>query len=173
MADVDIVDSSQADILDAVERFYSRVLKLPAASLFPSQQPMAPPAGLPGGNFWLTVTVGDGSFPLEEQFPEQLREEVEITVTGFSRVELDEKGRDHKLLKDAERGLLAIKRKILSIIGQQLKKPDGTPIGADRIYARRATRPEAVSNERDNLGTVSVSFALAFDWELPEAPGDD
>jgi hypothetical protein len=174
MPDADTIqDCDQSDILEAVERFYTRVLKLPKDSLFPSQQPMAPPVGLPGGSYWLTVTIGDGSFPLEEQFPEQLREDTTFTVTGFTRVQLDEKGRDHKLLKDDQRGLLRIKRRMLSIVGQQLTLDDGTPIGADRVYAVRASKPEAVSNATTNLGTISVTFGLAYDWDLPEAPGDD
>lgn len=173
MAADTIQDCDQTDILEAVERFFTRVLKLPKESLFPSQQPMAPPAALPGGAYWLTVTIGDGAFPLEEQFPEQLREDSTFIVTGFTRVQLDEKGRDHKLLKSDERGLLVIKRKILSIVGQQLQLANGTPIGADRVYAIRASKPEAVSNQTVNLGTVSVTFGVAFDWDLPEAPGDD
>lgn len=170
-----IHDCDQSDILESVERFYARVLKLSKDSLFPSQQPMAPPAALPGGDYWLTVTVGDGTFPLEEQFPEQLVEDTDFIVTAFTRVQLDETGRDHKLLKHEQRGLLRIKRKILSIIGQQLALDDGTPIGADRVYAVRASKPEALVNPAKgiNLGTVSVTFRLAFDWSIPEAPGDD
>ncbi len=174
MPDADTIqDCDQSDILKAVERFYTRALKIAKDSLFPSQQPMTPPAALPGGNFWLTVTIGDGTFPLEEQCPEQLREDMDFTVTGFTRIALDEKGRDHKLLKSEERGLLLIKRKILSIVGQQLALDDGTPIGADRVYAVRASKPEVVSNPATSLGTVSVTFRLAYDWDLPEAPGDD
>jgi hypothetical protein len=174
MPDADTIqDCDQSDIWKPSSASILAFSSCRKIASFPVNSPWPHRWGFPGGSYWLTVTIGDGSFPLEEQFPEQLREDTTFTVTGFTRVQLDEKGRDHKLLKDDQRGLLRIKRRMLSIVGQQLTLDDGTPIGADRVYAVRASKPEAVSNATTNLGTISVTFGLAYDWDLPEAPGDD
>lgn len=164
---MDIQDTDGVEILEAIERLYAKRLKLPKDNLFPTVQPLAKPAHEPGGAFWLSIAISDGQFPLEEQFPEQCREDLRFVVTGYTRMQLDEGGRDRKLLTDLTRGLFAIKRKILSIVGEELARKDKTPISADRVYAVSAAKPDHDASK--GIGWISVTFGVSYDWNLTEA----
>jgi hypothetical protein len=42
-----------------------------------------------GGEFFIGVNLGDGSFPFDEEDDEQLREETAFTVMAYTRMQAD------------------------------------------------------------------------------------
>lgn len=168
-----IADVDQTAVLKSVERFYKQRLRLPDRSIYFAVEPLNPPVAEPGGDFWIAMGLDDGDFPFDEQDDEQLREDFRLKVFGFSRIQLDQANRDHQFLFDKRRGALAIKRKLLLIVGEQLTLPDGTPISASRVEVRRSVKP--TYDPSQNVGWAGVVLGIDFDWSLDEAEdfGDD
>ena len=86
-------------------------------------------------------------------------------VTVFSRVRLDQPNRSEKVLKDASRGLLVLKRRILTALtGHDLQDADGNEILINLIAPVTATRP--TFDPREHVASVSLAFSTDFEWNL-------
>lgn len=166
-------DATQDEVFESIMRFYRGRLKLPTESVYPTIEPLSAPAIPPSGNFWISVALGDGQFPEEEQDDEQLREEIAFTVTGYSRIALDRATRETEFLFAKERGANYIKSRLLLIVGHQLTDPEGTGIAASRVWARTSHR--ATYDATQSIGWVGITFGVDFDWHIAGAEdlGDD
>lgn len=121
------------------------------------------------GDFWVRVQFEEGSF-LDGQFQAgggegQCREFGEALVVAFSRIRTDSTDRDTNLLHHERRGLLAIKKRLLTaLVGQQLFDDQGNALLANLIYAKRSIAPKY--DPEKATGWIGVSFGLDFDWDL-------
>ena len=102
---------TQQEVVAAIILQLRTSLGLGASQVFEVVDPMAPPSIPPGGDFFVTVAVSHGTFAASEQMPGNITEEGTVTVTGYTRIKLDQVP-DTNLLQDAARGLFFIKKKI-------------------------------------------------------------
>lgn len=171
MAEFD--NATKAEVLAAVMRFYKTQFGLPDNAIFPTVEPLNPPAIPPGGDLFFSVSLGDGSFPFEEQDDEQVREDTDFIVTGYTRMQLDRANRDESFLLDPKRGALAMQAKLLLIVGQELTREGGAGLLASRVYAKRSHRPNY--DAQKGIGWTGITFGVEFDWKIEGAEdrGDD
>lgn len=167
------VDATQAEVVEAVLRFYRQRLNLPEQLVYPTIEPLNPPQLPSGGDFWISVAPGGGTFPFEEQDDEQLREELELVVTAYSRMSLDRTSREQAFLFDPRRGAFWLKSRLLLIVGQELTDAEGQGLIASRVVAHSATKP--TYDPQQGIGWVGVVLGVEFDWALAGAEdlGDD
>ncbi len=166
-------NADKIEVLESVLLFYRQRLELPEDAVFPTVNILAPGEALPGGEFFITITVGDGQFPLEEQDDEQLRENCQFTAMAFLRKTADWGGRDTQFLLDRRRGALALQNRLLLIVGEELKDPPGDFLIASRVYAVGTIAP--TYDDVKLLGWTGVRFGVEFDWSIEGAEdlGDD
>lgn len=163
------IDVDQTTVLEALISRLKDRLQLSDSHCYETVNPLDPGPAPPGGDFFVTVSTGDGSFDEDMQIgggEDQLREECEVTVTGYSRIKLDRTGHDKKLLHDEIRGLLkAIKGKILkALVGQDLQDDDDNYFLRDHIRARRSSQPD--HDREKGIGWISLTFVVSWDWDL-------
>jgi hypothetical protein len=166
------VDVDQTTVMAALIARLKDRLQLAESHCYETiNPPHAPPVAPPGGDFFVTVLVGDGAFDEGMQDAggeEQLKEECEVTVTGYSRIRLDRVGHDTLLLHDDLRGLLkAIKFKILkALVGVDLQNEDDEYFLRDMIRVRRAS--QADHDKDKGIGWISIVFVVSWDWDLAD-----
>jgi len=165
-------DATQAEVFQAVLAFYRQRFNLPPECVYPSIEPLNPPLVPPGGDFWISVAIAEGEFPHEEQDDEQLFESSALTVMGFTRMQLDQANKETAFLFDPQRGALAIKAKLLLIVGHQLEiadgaNPEGAGITASRVFARRSIKPSY--DDQNGVGWVGIVVGVDFDWHVAGA----
>lgn len=91
-------------------------------------------------------------------------EQTGVIVTVFSQMRLDRPDADSKMLTDETRGLLALKRQILSALsGRQLQDADGNNILTTVMRPINASHPGRAAEE---TGAFSVAFSTDFVWDL-------
>lgn len=165
------VDVTQEVVLDRIiERLRSQ-LALNDRQCYETLDPNSPPAVPTGGEYFLTVAPGDGEFPDGEQAAENITEDWSVTVTAFSRIHLDQTDHDKEVLRNASRGLLAVKKKVLAaLVGHDLAEQDTDTFLRQLLYISRCGRPELVSRDGANRGialaTLQLDFGVSFDWDL-------
>lgn len=123
----------------------------------------------PGGNYFLTVALGGGTFNDAEQIPQNCTEDGEFTVSIYTKIKTDSAGHDGYLLTEASRGLLPIKRLVLkALVGKDLQNANDYLFLREWIKALRSTPPDIVKAPNDDLplGRLQITFALRFDWDL-------
>jgi hypothetical protein len=166
-------DITQEEVLGQVVEHLRAALHLGPTQCVEAIEPSAPPGIARGGEFWVTVSPNEGQFPEGEQAPGNITEEWGVTVTAYSRIRLDPTDTDEKLLRDAARGLLEAKRRILAaMVGQDLQS-DRTPPTAflrNLVYASYCSRPQY--DDAKNVGWISVDFGIHFDWDLSGELGE-
>ena len=122
----------------------------------------------PGGDYWVTVFVGPGSFDVPMQIgggANQCVEMMPVTISAYSRIRLDPTERANRQLHEAARGLYPLKKKLLkALVGHDLLDEDGNTFLRQLIYALRSSLPE-VDNQA-GWGRISVEFGLEWDWDL-------
>jgi hypothetical protein len=163
------VDVEQVAVLTAVVTRLQTVLSLNDRNCYPVARSQDVPTIPPGGDYWLTVAPGGGTFVDEEQAAGNVTEDSEIVVSGFTRIKTDSTSHDAYLLMDDARGLLAVKKLILgALVGQDLVDEDGNTFLRWLLHARRCDGPDLIVAGRDgvNCGVVRVSFGVQFDWSL-------
>lgn len=142
-------------------------LKLADSQCVEAIEPDAPPHIARGGDFFITVSPGDGMFIDGEQQIGNITEEWSVAVTAYSRIRLDPSDTDEKLLRDTARGLLEAKRLILkALVGQDLTDADDSTDTFLRqlLHAERCGRPRY--DDKQNIGWLSIDFGVHYDWEL-------
>ena len=76
---------------------------------------------------------------------------------------------DRNMLMDATRGLLPIKKAILSAMcGQDLEDADGNTFLRQLIYAQGCSAPDIVQlpGSEATYGRLSIMFGVSWDWDL-------
>jgi len=162
---VDIrIDVTQETVLEAVVDQLRTQLGLNRRTCWETLEPLAPKIPK-SGEFFVTVSPGPGQFVEGEQQVGNITEQWTITVTAYSRIKLDSTDHDEKLLRDARRGLLQAKRKILqSLVGQDIQDPDRDVFLRQLLYAISCSRPEHDSSK--HIAWISLEFGVDFDWDL-------
>lgn len=167
------VDTDQADVLQAIVDLLIGVgyLNLTDQTCFMTIYPELP--NQPTGNYYVTVSPTDGTFP--EQFQigggvNQCTEETGVLVTIWSQLKLDRNGRDVRMLTDDTRGLLRLKKKVLRALvtaDPQVNTPGqgGTnSVLRNLMLARRCAVPE--HDPKNGYGCIALLFEVVFDWDL-------
>jgi len=166
------IDVDQTTVLEAIIARLQDQLQLSDSHCYETISPLEPGPAPPGGDFFVTVSIGDGVFDEGMQDAggaEQLNEECEVTVTGYSMCKLDRVGHDHKLMHDELRGLLkVVKLKILkALVGVDLQDEaddEDNYFLRDMIRVRRSTRPD--HDPKKGIGWISITFVASWDWDL-------
>lgn len=123
----------------------------------------------PGGEFFVSVSPGDGEFPEGHQIggaENQCTEDGTIVVTMFSRMQLDGADYAPSMLRDESKGLMEIKRLVLkALVGW-----DATTADDESTFLRQlitvlsSTAP--MYDEKNGYGFLSLTFRAGFDWDL-------
>jgi len=162
-------DISQADALDAVVLRLQTALTLNERQCYPVARAQDVPSIPVGGNFWLTVAIGGGTFIPEEQSAGNVTEDADCIVTAYTRIRTDSTSHDRDLLLDDARGLLAIKKLILAAMcGHDLLDPEGDSFLRQLVFARNCSNPDKVNipDATGAFGQIQITFGIMFDWSL-------
>lgn len=163
------IDGAQDLLIESLVARLREALGLSDSQVYQTWEPLSPqfPAG---GDFSVSVAIGDGSFDLdlwEGGGRHQTCEQATVIVTGYSRVKLDRPDHWQKILRDESRGLLVVKKKILDVCcGYDLLDSSGNSLLRNPLYPLHAYRP--TYDKQASIGRVSIEFATDFDWELTD-----
>ena len=163
------VDVEQSVVYSAVVARLRTALGLTDRQCYEVTDPNAAPILPTGGDCILTVSPGSGGFVDEEQVIGNTTEFTEVIVSGYTRIRTDSTNSDKFLLLDEQRGLFAIKKKILkALVGQDLEDTEGNKFLRQVCFATRADVPQMVErNDTGNIyGCIRVTFGVMFDWDL-------
>lgn len=126
-----------------------------------------PPANV-SGNLFCQVSATDGEFPEDLQAgagENNLQEYAGVVVTVWSKIKLDRTGKTEALVLDPNRGMLAIKKKILTALKpQNLVDPDGYWLLTNFLMPRSCSAPRY--DEKFDGGTMALHFSTDFAWSL-------
>lgn len=167
----DRTDIKQDELHNVIIRLFREALDLSESRCYEVTEPDQLPKVPSGSEYVLTLCFGDGDFPIEQQHSEQCCESLDLTVTAFSRVNLDSSNTDRMLLHDDRRGLLILKHKILKAVFDDPDPARESGQGFLRSYlsVRRSIRP-GVASVGDKgvitVGRVAVVFDVTWDWDL-------
>lgn len=192
------VDITEAEVMEIVVDYLRTTLDLNERQCYETVSPLTPPLA-PLSEWWLSVSPGEGNFDEAMQSGggrHQVTEEWQLLVTGYTRIRLDSTDRDMQVLREANRGLLQIKRRILWAMAQiDLHKPyvEEPIVGWDEmtpeekiIAAREAARGRRANigdtfqrkflvvrhagkpdyDEKNQVGWLTVFFEMSHDWDL-------
>lgn len=164
------IDVTQEEVLGYLVRHLRLALDLNERNCFETINPMGVKLP-PGGEMFVTVAPGKGQFVVEEQAPEQCTEQWDVIVTVYSRIRLDSTGHDQALFRDAARGLLGMKRKVLEVtVGVDLATDGHTPPAQPDTFLRQwlhavsSTPPDY--DAQQEIGWLSITFGVDYDWQL-------
>ena len=162
------VDITEAEVMEIVIDHLRTTLELNERQCYETVSPLTPPKN-PLSEWWLTVSPGEGNFDEAMQSGggrHQVTEEWQLLVTGYARVRLDSTDHDMQLLREVNRGLLHIKRRILWAMAQvDLHKIDSDDtFQLKYLVVRHAGKPEY--DEDRQTGWQTVFFEMSHDWDL-------
>lgn len=166
----DRIDTTQSLVLQRAVARLREALDLPEARCYETLEPLVDPEIPKGGDYFLTVSPGDGHF--DEGMQDgggrgQLMERSSFTVTAYTKIRLDRGDHATHLLQKVHRGVLHLKRKILAaLVMEDLADEDGRPILRHPLYALQAWRPRY--NHQTGIAMIAVGFGTDFDWDLLE-----
>lgn len=163
------VDITQDVVLERIATRLRSELDLTESQCYETMEPEEPPAVPTGGGYFLTVAPQESQFVEEQQHPVQCMEQWAVAVTIYSRVHLDQTGRNQNALRDAARGLLAIKKDVLAaLVGHDLATSDGDVFLRQLLYARSCTAPRAMDKADGalTLAVMTITFGVDYDWDL-------
>jgi len=159
------VDVTQDAVLNRLVEHLREALGLDKRQVYETLEPTAPPIIPKGGPYFVTVAPGAGQFVTGEQQIHNVTEEWSVVVTGYTRIKLDSTDHDEKVLRDAKRGLLEIKRLLLkALVGQDLTTKYSEEFLRNLLYARNVTNPQ--HDRTKGIGWISIEFGVDFDWDL-------
>ena len=167
------VNVNQIEVLEAIAEHLAQELGLDPRQAYVTLSPENP-AIPPGGDSWYAVSPGEGRFDTElatADVREQLNEDTVVSITGYTRLFLDDADRDAQLLLEETRGLLAVKKSILdAMAGADVKLDDGDTFLRELMTPQFASAPQKGTIDPDDLclpiAWISVDFSCSFDWDL-------
>jgi hypothetical protein len=165
------IDVDKAVVLERVVAQLRSALNLNDRQVYETLSPDFLPKIPGGGEFFIAVSPLPGDFIDGEQIENNITEEWGVAVTAYTRVFLDSTDRDEKMLRDTNRGLFAIKKKILrALVGQDLQTDEGDTFLRQLLYARTCRQPDAAETPERKIpiGRITLEFGVDFDWELTE-----
>lgn len=162
------IDSTQDAILTAVVARLREILQLGEALCYETLEPLTDPPIPKGGEYFLTVSPGDGTFDEALQAGGgrfQVTELGSVTVTAYAKIRLDPGDRATEILHTVGRGMAHIKAAILdALVGHDLEDAAGDLLLRHPLYAMRSWRPQY--NPDTGIARVAVGFGVDFDWDL-------
>lgn len=165
----DRTDIMQGEVHQIILRTLRQSLDLTEARCYEVTRPDQLPKVPSGSEYVLTVTFGDGSFEIPEQFDGQCCEEIDVTIMAFTRVNLDASNTEKMLLHDDKRGLLRLKHLILkTVVGKDPARENGEGWLRDLLYAKRSIAPDVLEAKTITVGGVGVVFGCKFDHDLTD-----
>jgi len=121
-----------------------------------------PPKVPRGGKFFVTISPNRSDYPIDEQDYQQLTERFVVTVTPYTRVDLDPADIAEKILGDATRGLYIAKDEILRCLaGRMLFDSSGMPILREHLRVRFCSEPHYDQEAR--IAWIEIDFDAVFD----------
>jgi len=164
------IDVTQDAVLQSILTGLQTALSLSDRQCFEVARPSDAPALPPGGDFFCTVAFGDGRFPPDEQVPGNITEETDITVSVYNRIREDSTGHDTYLLRDAARGLLPIKKRVLAaLVGDDLVDDSGNTFLRQWCHVVSSHIDILqVGKESLNYGLLQLVFGISWDWDLTQ-----
>ena len=175
------IDIDEVGVLDAVLLRLRSQLALTDRTCRLIARPEDVPTIPAGGDYFVTVAPGPGTYVEEEQVPDvaatqndparvsNITETSTITVSAYTRIKTDSTDHDDNLLRDATRGLLPIKKAILaSLCGQDIATEDGDTFLREWMHAQSCSAPDLVSIPQSNAtyGRIAITFGIMWDWKL-------
>lgn len=163
------VDVQQSIVLERIIARLRSALKLNDRQVYETLSEDFLPRIPVGGEYFVAVSLADGVFPEEEQVPGNITEDSGVSVTAYTRIKLDSTDHAEEILRNARRGLLPIKRKILAaLVGQDLMTEEGDTFLRQVLFARSCTRPQVkeMPDNRATIGVITIDFGVSFDWDL-------
>lgn len=163
-------DVTQDQVMAAVLLRLRSALSLKETNCYEVEHPELAPEVI-FGDIMLTVCPGDGDFPIDEQAGPQLAENSDVTVTWFTKIQLDRQQKVKNMLHEAERGILPWKARILRCMlptaatgGNEILLPSGSRFLRDQIFVKRYNR--ANWDKDKQVAWASLIFGVNFDWDL-------
>ncbi len=165
------IDVTQATVLERIVERLRSELDLPEQRCYETLDADSPLVVPPGGEFFITVSPGEGQFVPGEQAVGNVTEEWRVNVAVFARIHLDQSGRDLEVLLRAGRGMLAIKRDVLAaLVGHDLVDDDGNTFLRNLLYIMSVAAPRVMERGRESgaltLYQMTIEVGVEFDWEL-------
>lgn len=161
------IDTTQDVILTRIVARLRSYLGLPEHRCYETLEPLVDPPVPKGGDYFLTVSPGDGTFDEEMQVgggQDQLTELSSVTVTGYAKIALDPGDQATQILHKVSRGMLPIKQGILSALAaHDLLDSSGNQILRSYMHALRSWRPRYDPDSK--IAMIAVSFGTDFDWD--------
>jgi hypothetical protein len=167
------IDVYQDQVLQAVVDHLRDDLGLDENQVYMTIDPLNPIIPK-GGDYWLSVSPGDGRFDLalaESTVVDQCYEDSVVSVYGYTRIYLDESNTDQQMLVNATRGILVVKRLILKSMSGVDLSINGQLYGRGLLTPDYATSPDVGKINREGeaalpIGIVGINFKAPFDWDL-------
>ena len=163
------VDIEQIEVVGAIVLRLQTALTLSDRQVYPVARARDVPLIPVGGDYFLTVATGDGTFVPEEQVAGNITEDSDVTVSVYTRIRSDSTGHDAYLLLDDARGLFAVKKLILgALCGQDLIDESGSTFLRQLIFAKHCEAPDIVTAGRDGVacGVIRLTFGVNYDWSI-------
>lgn len=166
------VDTEQAAALASILAKLRTFLSLDERSCWPTLQPpdrVAETDVYPGGDFFVTVAIGPGQFDESLQVGggrHQVTEDTQIMVTGYTRIKLDSRDRDERILLDPSRGLYAIKRRLMDALADEDLEVEADKFLRELLPITGASEPQY--DAANGIGWISIYVGLSFDWNLTQ-----
>lgn len=162
-------DITQVDVLASLVLRLQEILELSDRQCYEVARPEDVPSVPVGGDFFLTVAPGGGTFEPQEQAAGNISENTDVYVTAYSRIKTDSTGHDKYMLTDDARGLLAIKKMVLgTLCGFDLLDADGDTFLRQTVYAKSSSAPSLVDLPQSDkaFGSIQITFGVDFDWSV-------
>ena len=163
------VDTTADAALDSVLSHLRVQLDLNQDTCFETLSPLSAPFNPLSGDFFVTVSPGDGRFVEGEQVEGNVSEDFNVIITGYVRIATDQLENDKQRLHDDTRGLLTVKHKLLkALCGQDIPLTEDTYFLRNPIYVFGCTAPErgVIGDTNTLIAWISLSFGLDFDWDI-------
>lgn len=164
------IDTTQDTILTQIVARLRDVLDLPAHRCYETLEPLTDPPVPKGGEYFLTVSPGDGHFDEGMQAgggAAQLMERSSVSVTAYAKIALDPGDQATEILHEVSRGMLPIKKGILrALVGHDLQDEDDNYLLRSQLYALQSWRPRYLPDAK--IAMIAVGFGTDFDWDLTE-----
>lgn len=157
--------TTQVMALQAVVAKLQADLGLDPRRCYLTVEPLMPPK-MPPADWWVSVSPAESNFPEDMQLGggyEQLTEYLGVAVTAYSRIRTDSTDHDEYLLVDSERGLLALKARILKSLAQRdLVDKTGEPFLRQLVLVTSSSRP--YFDGQNGVGWITLNFSVPYDW---------
>lgn len=164
----DRIDATQSLVVERVVARLREALDLSEGRCYETLEPLLEPEIPKGGDYFLTVSPGDGHF--DEGMQDgggraQLMERSSVTVTAYTKIRLDRGDHAAGILQEVNRGVLHLKRKILAVlVGEDLADEEGNLLLRHPLYALQSWRPRYLA--KSGIAMIAVGFGTDFDWDL-------